>query len=490
MEGAKGAVGAGGEVVAEHRVTVIDALIRVLYLDIPRDERKLLGIWLARDPVVDLASLTLLPEGGWYGQGRLYHKNLGDGLPNTETDMYKYDVIILGDIPRSYFRDADGSETKLRRLAEFVVRRGGGLVTMGGRSVYSAGNYQGSYLAGILPFEFEGIRKPQIKGKFAAIPTPTGLAHPIMKLAWSSDAENTNAWLDEMSTIDGCNRVAKPGERLLKPGASLLAVRELEDENKTIVPIMAVQNVGKGKVLSLAIDTTWRWQMQRAPDAPEYYRRFWGNVVRFLAPDPRISPHEPQVMRHRSNITVGQRITLSTRLVDSLYKPLRDAKLVVNVTSPSGKLTTILPCDGRQKPGLYEYDIDVDEPGVWKVKTALHETVDQAGRDDRSGAPDGGQTIRTVEQEIVAGEGYEELDDPRAKPEAMASFARATGGKAFRADQMDGNRLGELFAELKIEPRRFTQTATVALWNLPVTMAALIFIVCLDCFIRKRRGMV
>ena len=461
MEGVKDSIGAGGTVLAEQAVTVVDSKIRVLYLDIPRDERKLLGTWLERDPVVDLATLTLLPEGGWYGQGGLRHANAGDGLPNNEADMYKYDVIIIGDIPRSCFRDPDGSETKLQRVEEFVVRRGGGLVTLGGRSVYSAGNYQGSVLARILPFEIEGIRETQAKGKFKVTPTPTGMAHPIMRLAWGSDEENAGAWLDELPTIDGCNRFEK-----VRPGSSLLAVREMKEADKSFnLPVMAVQNVGKGKVLSLAFDTTWRWQLQRAKDAPEYYRCFWGNVLRFLAPDPRITPNEPQVMRHQSNVTVGQRITLSTRLVDSLYKPLRDARLLVNVTSPAGEQIQIVPRDGRQKPGLYEYDIDIDAPGTWKVQTVFNE--------------------KKVEQEITAGEGYEELDDPRAKPDAMARFAKATGGRAFRPDEA-----GDLLAALKTAPRRTAQTATIALWNLPLTMALLIAMVSIDCFIRKRRGMV
>lgn len=75
--------------------------------------------------------------------GQLQHKNAGDGLPNQEADLYKYDVIILGDIPRGYFREGgDISETKMQRLVEFVSRRGGGLVTLGGRTAYAAGQYQ------------------------------------------------------------------------------------------------------------------------------------------------------------------------------------------------------------------------------------------------------------------------------------------------------------------------------------------------------------
>ena len=69
VDGVKNAVSQSLQV-AEHRVSVLNAKIRVLYLDLPRDERKILGHWLARDPVVDLATLTLLPKGGWYAQKR------------------------------------------------------------------------------------------------------------------------------------------------------------------------------------------------------------------------------------------------------------------------------------------------------------------------------------------------------------------------------------------------------------------------------------
>lgn len=63
-EGIKGAI-SQQTLMAEREVDVIDARIKVLYVDIPRDERKILAHWLARDPVIDLATLTLLPKGGW-----------------------------------------------------------------------------------------------------------------------------------------------------------------------------------------------------------------------------------------------------------------------------------------------------------------------------------------------------------------------------------------------------------------------------------------
>ena len=441
---------------AEHRIDVIDAKVRVLYVDIPRDERKILGEWLSRDPVVELATLTLLPKGGWYGQGALKHKDVGEGLPGNEADLYQYDVIILGDIPRSYFRKGgDVSETKLRWLCEFVARRGGGLVTLGGRAVYGAGNYQDSALAQALPFDIACTGDPQIPREFPLSPTALGLVHPIMQIENTPEA-NREAWLD-LPTLEGCNRVGPA-----KPGATLLAVRPMEGG---AVPVIAIQDVGKGKVLALSVDTTWRWEMMRDAEAPDRFRRFWGNAVRYVSPDPRLQPGRPQIQRAQMNPAVGETLAFSTRLVDKLFQPVRGADLAIAVKSPSGRLLAIYPRDSRGKPGVYEYEVTLDEPGDWLVTAS--------NRTDVS------------EQTIHAGESDEEMDDPRACPDRMKAFAAATGGRVFAADQAR-----DLTQTLQASGRLVTQTHAVALWNLPLTLTLFIALVCLDCLIRKRRGMV
>jgi hypothetical protein len=171
------------------------------------------------------------------------------------------------------------------------------------------------------------------------------------------------------------------------------------------------------------------------------------------------------VLRYQSRAAVGETIALATRLVDPAFHPIREADLRVAVTSPSGKLLHIYPRDGRDAPGVYEYAVALTEPGPWQVAASF-----------------GG---KTSSDEIVAGEGDDELDDPRARPEAMAELAKATGGRVFTPDEA-----AALPAELALAPRRFTTTATIALWNLPATLFLMLALVAADCFVRKRRGMV
>ena len=68
----------------------------------------------------------------------------------------------------------------------------------------------------------------------------------------------------------------------------------------------------------------------------------------------------------------------------------------------------------------------------------------------------------------------------------MASFAQATGGESFSGDQADAllRRLDHL------TPKTSSQMTTVPIWDLPGVMAVFIVILCLDCLVRKRRGMV
>ena len=143
----------------------------------------------------------------------------------------------------------------------------------------------------------------------------------------------------------------------------------------------------------------------------------------------------------------------------------------VKITSPSGTVTQYLPRDGRDTPGLYEYEVSLDEAGAWKV--------DVTHKD------------KTATETILAGNGLEELDEPRANLAAMAEFASVTGGKAFGVEQAAALAQATALAQaLDLTPTRTVEKVVVTFWNLPLTMAALIGLVCLDCWLRKRRGMV
>ena len=160
-------------------VQVLEEKINVLLVEgFPRFEfLKLLKSVLEVDPLVNLVSVCYLPGGGVYVQGTPLHRNPEQGLISSQADLFKYDVVILRDVSRSYFRaGGDTGESRLRNLVEFVTKRGGGLVVLAGQDVYRAGGYEDSHLAEVLPFDLSNqiSGEPQFEGMFyVSIPKPS-----------------------------------------------------------------------------------------------------------------------------------------------------------------------------------------------------------------------------------------------------------------------------------------------------------------------------
>ena len=67
--------------------------------------------------------------------------------------------MIVGSVEASYF-----TATQQQLIHDFVDRRGGGLLFMGGRATLSHGGYQGSPLADLVPTQL-----PPTKGGFTTI---------------------------------------------------------------------------------------------------------------------------------------------------------------------------------------------------------------------------------------------------------------------------------------------------------------------------------
>ena len=60
--------------------------------------------------------------------------------------MYRYDALLLDDIEAEFF-----TQDQLSLIDDFVSRRGGGLLMLGGAESFAAGGYRRTPVADALP---------------------------------------------------------------------------------------------------------------------------------------------------------------------------------------------------------------------------------------------------------------------------------------------------------------------------------------------------
>lgn len=448
---------------ASFNVEVVQEKIKVLLIEgYPRFEFKLFKSVLEVDPLVDLVSVVHLPGGGVYVQGNPLHRNPEQGLIDSQADLYKYDVVILKDLPRQLFRaGGDTSESRLSHLVEFVNKRGGGLVVTGGADVYRAGGYETSQLVPILPFDLSDAvsTESQFKGLFFVELPPTAFQHPLLRLL-PKPADNKER-LTSLRQLDGSNNVGR-----LKPMATPLMNRTVTvthpdgSSEQKVSPIMAYMAVGEGKVLATATDTMWRWQLQPDFDDPPL-TMLLANAVRYLAPPPSRPPGQPNVNADDALPQVGRDLVLTTELRDKNYDPIREADLVVTVTRPDKSTLRLFPRDLPEEPGRYVYHVPIPEPGPYKVDATYAKA--------------------TTTREFLAGAAAGELTDLAADPAGMATLA---GGKEHV--------ITDLPAWLKTAsqaPASRNVVRELEVWNCVPLLVLFILFVCLDTYIRKRQGL-
>ena len=72
------------------------------------------------------------------------------GFPKTREELFAYRGLILGSIEAGAF-----TGDQLRMIADFVEKRGGGLLMLGGPRAFAEGSYAGTPVADVLPVVLE-----------------------------------------------------------------------------------------------------------------------------------------------------------------------------------------------------------------------------------------------------------------------------------------------------------------------------------------------
>jgi len=245
-----------GELVTQNNVR--DALIditdraeRILYYEgEPRPEMKYLRLALREDKNLQVVTLQRTADNKYMRLGVDGPEQLLAGFPKTREELFSYRGLILGSIEAGAF-----TGDQLRMIGEFVERRGGGLLMLGGPRAFGEGGYAGTPVADALPVTIERAQRALDQLPLARLrikPTRAGEAHGVTQIA-PTEAASTARWTD-MPTLTSVNPI-----RSVKPGATVLLSGT--DEKRREQVVLASQRYGRGKVLAFTVQDSWHWQM-------------------------------------------------------------------------------------------------------------------------------------------------------------------------------------------------------------------------------------
>ena len=115
------------------------------------------------------------------------------GFPKTREELFAYRAIILGSVEAASF-----TPDQLRMLADFVSKRGGGLLMLGGRRSFAEGGWAGTPVAEVLPVEFDAAAARQARptlllAQLTVHPTRAGATYPVTQLA-DTEKASTAKW--------------------------------------------------------------------------------------------------------------------------------------------------------------------------------------------------------------------------------------------------------------------------------------------------------
>jgi uncharacterized membrane protein len=443
-------------------VEVLDRRERVLYYEgEPRPEMKFIRRAVEDDRNLDLVVLQRTAEDKYLrflveGTGRPEEELVG-GFPTTREELFSYRAIILGSIEAASF-----SPDQLRMLADFVSKRGGGLLMLGGRRSFAEGGWAGTPVAEVLPVEFEGAgprggSSAPYLARLTVRPTRSGTAFPVTQLA-NTERDSASRW-DGMPELTAVNLI-----RQVKPGATVLLTG---NEGRQEQVVLAYQRYGRGKSLAFPVQDSWTWKMDATVAVDDTtHSTFWRRLVRWLVDG---VPDQVEMTTVIDRVEPGEEFTLTAEVVDRTHTEVNDGHVIAQVTSPSGRLIEV-PLEWTvTRDGEYAGSFVPDEPGLYEVKTTATRP-----------AGDLGASV----MHLRASAGDSEYFDAAMRRPLLSRIAEDTGGRLFTPATA-----ASLPEAISYSGRGVTVVEERDIWDMPIILMLFIALVGGEWFYRRQRGL-
>ena len=339
-------------------ILVSDAKRRILYVEgEPRWEYKFIRRAEDDDPTVQVASMVRTSENKIYRQGINNPSELADGFPVRPEDLFGYSGIIIGSVTADYF-----TPLQQELLREFVDRRGGGILFLGGRASLSDGGWAASSLNVLLPTFLPSGNHSFHRDPANVELTAEGIDSPITGLPTTRSK----------TRFSGRNSPISPITKIPElPSRALWCL--LHDCRNRKMPLLITQRYGHGRTAILATGGTWRWQMSEPLGDPSH-DLFWQQLLRWLVAE---SPSPVAASISSRQLMDEGRVQLSAEVRDPQFQPAPDAHVSVHIVGPGGinELVDLTP--SQNTPGLYQTEWTAEKPGPYLAEVTAESAANQ-----------------------------------------------------------------------------------------------------------------
>ncbi|MEZ5327838.1 MAG: hypothetical protein R3F19_22560 [Verrucomicrobiales bacterium] len=406
--------------------------------------------------------------------GVVDENELATGFPMVAKDLFQYDAIIFDRIEADFFRSDQQSLVR-----EFVTKRGGGFLMLGGNHSLAYGNWANTPIAEVLPVFIEGdMRYPKDMldrnqgirdGRYPEGPPPRfeqkfdltreGWLEPWARLRDDRASEELRLANSPTSYVIG--EIGAP-----KPGASVISSYQIKGADGTLYPALVTQSFGKGRSMVLPIAGLWRGNIGNRERMEDIYK-FQRQLCRKLIADvPR--PVKTEIVLDSSRFPPTARI--QTIVNNREYDPMSDAAVEITVTDPNGDTQKIEGDLSLEKPGLYTAEFSGGQEGIYRA-TIVAKDSDNA-------------IIGETEVGWVVNPGLEEFQRLKGNAELLKELSARTGGEVVKLSEVDA-----LAKKLEKKSVPVMETKRSPLWHSPWVL-----ILALACFmaewgIKRWRGL-
>lgn len=394
----------------------------------PSWDERFLRSFLKGDPGLDLVSFFILRGDDDESLAPAEEMAL---IPFPTDELFReqlgsFDVVIL----QNFDYGPHGMRSYLPRIRDYV-RGGGALAVLGGDQTLGSAGYGESELGEILPTTLPAATSPEsqrvVLGDFQPRLAAGLLRHPLLALGRTPE-ESRERW-ERLAPLQGANLLgaAKSGAQVLMRHPTARGA------DGSLSPLLAVWSVGRGRVLVLGSDSSFRWGFGSAGltgDASAH-ERFWDRALRWLSHDLELEP--VTLTTDRERYASAATITATGSVADRSYAPSAHARIVLEVRSFAGEPSGTVAGDTAED-GSFVLRLPAPRlEGAYSVSVRRSDEAEQL-----------------AEEAIVVESAGGELARPEARPELLRELARASGGAHYSAPERAPG-LGEFDADRRRE---------------------------------------